>query len=392
MTLTQTQKTWIGAGIVAAGMVALWTLVVKADAADLGGNCCSDLEERIAELEATTARKGNKKVAVTIYGTVNKALLFYDLDGESDQRIIENTASESRVAFVGEAKFEKGWAAGFVIEVGIGRWDILTDIAAVSNSSEIYTRQSAVYLTSPAGKVSLGLTSEASDGIAELTTANTGAVVRSLSLRPLLGGDGITENLDLFDGQRLNVLRYDSPAIAGFIVSASWSQDGTDLGTGQSDVWDVAVRWAGEFSGFRAIAGVAYRDGAVFPGAAPIIPIGVVAFDQDTVSGSASLMHMGTGLFVTAAAGKADLGGTEIKGLHITPGIEKNWFGLGPTTLYGEWMRWEIDGGGEIEMYGFGAVQAINNAATDIYLNYRNLDLGGDEDVDTWMTGARVKF
>ena len=33
-----------------------------AKAADLGGDCCADLEERVAELEATTARKGNKKV------------------------------------------------------------------------------------------------------------------------------------------------------------------------------------------------------------------------------------------------------------------------------------------------------------------------------------------
>jgi hypothetical protein len=30
-------------------------------AADLGGDCCADLEERVAELEATTASKGNSK-------------------------------------------------------------------------------------------------------------------------------------------------------------------------------------------------------------------------------------------------------------------------------------------------------------------------------------------
>ncbi len=35
-----------------------------AKAADLGGDCCADLEERVAELEATTVRKGNKKVSV----------------------------------------------------------------------------------------------------------------------------------------------------------------------------------------------------------------------------------------------------------------------------------------------------------------------------------------
>ena len=29
--------------------------------ADLGGDCCTDLEERVAELEATTARKATAK-------------------------------------------------------------------------------------------------------------------------------------------------------------------------------------------------------------------------------------------------------------------------------------------------------------------------------------------
>src|SRR5436309_2065925 len=30
--------------------------------ADLGGDCCADLEERVAELEATTTRKGTRNV------------------------------------------------------------------------------------------------------------------------------------------------------------------------------------------------------------------------------------------------------------------------------------------------------------------------------------------
>jgi hypothetical protein len=37
-----------------------------AKAADLGGDCCADLEDRVAELEATTVRKGNKKVSVQL--------------------------------------------------------------------------------------------------------------------------------------------------------------------------------------------------------------------------------------------------------------------------------------------------------------------------------------
>ena len=51
---------------------------VSAKAADLGGDCCADLEERVAELEATTARKGNRKVSLTVSGWVNEAIFAWD--------------------------------------------------------------------------------------------------------------------------------------------------------------------------------------------------------------------------------------------------------------------------------------------------------------------------
>ena len=47
--------------------------VGTAKAADLGGDCCADLEDRITQLEATTVQKGNKKVTVTLYGRVNRS-------------------------------------------------------------------------------------------------------------------------------------------------------------------------------------------------------------------------------------------------------------------------------------------------------------------------------
>ncbi len=66
--------------LVAAGLLA-GGLATSANAADLGGNCCADLEERIAELEATTARKGNRKVSLTVSGWVGQQVTFWD-DGE----------------------------------------------------------------------------------------------------------------------------------------------------------------------------------------------------------------------------------------------------------------------------------------------------------------------
>ena len=61
-----------------------------AKAADLGGDCCADLEERVAELEATTVRKGNKKVSVQIYGKVNYATMWWDDGGEQNVYTVNN--------------------------------------------------------------------------------------------------------------------------------------------------------------------------------------------------------------------------------------------------------------------------------------------------------------
>jgi len=52
--------------VAAAGFLMGGMTLTPAVAADLGGDCCADLEERVAELEATTVRKGNRKVSLTI--------------------------------------------------------------------------------------------------------------------------------------------------------------------------------------------------------------------------------------------------------------------------------------------------------------------------------------
>ena len=46
----------LGAGFLFGGSIG------NLQAADLGGNCCADLEERIAELEAMSVRKKNTHV------------------------------------------------------------------------------------------------------------------------------------------------------------------------------------------------------------------------------------------------------------------------------------------------------------------------------------------
>ena len=64
--------------------VSLCAVAASAQAADLGGDCCADLEERVAELEATTARKGNRKVKLMISGYVAQEITWWDDGGESN--------------------------------------------------------------------------------------------------------------------------------------------------------------------------------------------------------------------------------------------------------------------------------------------------------------------
>jgi len=90
--------------------------VGSARAADLGGNCCADLEERIAELEATTARKGNRKMSLTITGQVNRMIMAWD-DGHTRGVYygIDNINSSSRFSFLGEAAATPWLKFGFEI-------------------------------------------------------------------------------------------------------------------------------------------------------------------------------------------------------------------------------------------------------------------------------------
>ena len=385
-----------------------WIVTAEAKAADLGGACCADLEERIAELEATTARKGNKKVSLTISGVVNQGIIGWTdgLLGDSDVSVQPNGINPTRVTFVGDAKIAQGWKAGFIIELAQGQWDVLSGALGIDDGIDVYTRQAAVFIQSPAGRVTVGKTNQASYWANSVSTANLRDSDEMLSLCPVLGCSNLTQNLDIYNGQFLDVVRYDSPLMAGFIVSASWSRDGTNnIFTGTTtpqDVWDVALRYAGEFNAqWRVAAAVAYRNGAVFQGLTPILPFPVIAFDQTTAVASGSVMYMPMGIFVDGAVGQADFSGVGFGGLgkitswEVRPGVEQRLSKLGKTTVYASFMELKIDGvTGAPRVYGLGAVQAIDAAAANLYARWNHWDTDGltTSPADVFMAGMALHF
>ncbi len=106
--------------LAAAGLFVGGVAMPSAKAADLGGDCCADLEERVAELEATTARKGNRRMSLTVTGQVNRGVLFWDDGHKSDVYYgLDSTNSSSRFTFLGEAKITGAVKAGFEIMIEI---------------------------------------------------------------------------------------------------------------------------------------------------------------------------------------------------------------------------------------------------------------------------------
>ena len=87
-------------------------------AADLGDSCCADLESRVAELESTTARKGNRNVSLTISGYVAQEVTWWDDGGESNIYLHGlGPTQATHVKFTGEAQFAPGWTAGYTLRI-----------------------------------------------------------------------------------------------------------------------------------------------------------------------------------------------------------------------------------------------------------------------------------
>lgn len=373
--------------------VAAIGLAWPAQAADLGGSCCKDLEERVAELEAAAARKGNRKMSLIVYGQVNMAYLSLSLDDENiyDQ-IGDNGVSESRFGMRGRARINPDWSAGYRIEVEVGVNRFTLDGGGISQGETLQLRRANVWLGNKAiGRFTLGRSNDSSYGVGEIDLSNASVAARRLSLEPLGSRflNGVEPNDLPFRGGQANIIRYDSPRFAGFTVSAHWGED---------DAWGVALRYAGEFGQIRVAAGAGYRD----------VTIEGIGAESQTYQVSGSLMHTPSGVFVGGSWGRFEgdlvfqvnglpafgVADIDVEGWHINGGVEAKLVSVGPTTLFAEYGELDISGADvSPSLWGIGVVQAVNPAAMHFYATYRQISPDiGDVDIDQFMVGARVRF
>lgn len=400
----------------------------SAQAADFGygGDCCADLEERIAELEATTARKGNRKVSLTIYGHVNEAIGWWDDGVETNVYNMTNDTSRTRFGFRGKASITSDLYAEYRIEIGIRAAAQQTMSANnLGTTGQMDLRHSSWTLGSKTfGEVTVGQTSMAHDGILQNQTANIKHFANNdifdFPSDFIVRGDGtrwdvLIQNREPGEGSRANAIRYDTPEIFGFAASAHWGED---------DIWGMALRYAGEIGQFKVIGGIGYAEMTLTDEECTSIDPSDAYCEEYGMSGS--IMHTPTGLFVTGGYGlrkdyrRADLGGS-LDNRHwlIQAGIEQQWTPLGKTTIFGGYQNRDAgvsvtgfdDVTGdpdtwrdvEVDMFEVGINQEVSAAAMNFYLHYKHYDAtltdptaGGalvpTEDFQTVIGGAMIKF
>ncbi len=453
----------------AAGLFVGGLSLSPAQAADLGGDCCADLEERVAELEATTVRKGNRKVSVKLSGHVNRMLLWWDDGINDDVYSVDNGESESRFRLSGGASIMPGLSAGFLIEVGV----ISADSELVDQRIDGFDTENGDGFLSARkvsfnlkhdqlGKLTVGRDSPATDDIIHLNLSqnpiadaspewtenfflvarrNTGINNAALGCNGAACVTGLRHSVlapDL-DTRRGDIVRYDSPSLFGLVISAAWGED---------DLADIAVRYKKEWNSIRLVAGIGYlwdtdETETFLPTSAeyPSNPTAVLEsqrlyltsvidcpspglgqaacvderFDFEELKGSASMMHVPTGLYLhgafvhqvpgvsvssplranTFTAPVTDQQAEDATMYYVQAGVKRRLLApsLGATTVYGEYQKFDdfgvhLDaapitgfdqGVSEItdtaaEIWGLGLVQDVDVAAMKLYAAYRHYD------------------
>jgi predicted porin len=391
-------------------------------AADLGGDCCADLEERIAELEATTARKGNRKVSLTVSGWVNEAVFFWDDGTESNQYVGTNELEQDRFRFNGDAKIVDGWSAGYIIEVGVNGAGSKSFSQESDGVTAITLRKSAWFVKSKElGKVTVGKFDPATyhllDNVDTLLTRNVsdyeaaGVAIGAFKIR--VGGAfvGSTKWTDILGGFNnsspgqvglRNVVRYDSPTIAGFVASAAWGED---------DQWDIALNYRGEHGDFKINGAVGYGE-STDPGTNGGVIAGVTTGDVSWWGIAGLVQHTPTGLYVYGGYGSNELdllpgvvADDRSDSWYIQGGIEKKFFALGKTNIFGEYRQDDVGkskgaDSSDVDLWAAGVAQNLENAETTLYVVYRHYE--GDivkggvkselDDFDVVITGAKINF
>jgi hypothetical protein len=338
-------------------------------AANPGTSCCADLEERIAELEATTARKRrDEKTELKIGGVVHRGLFYWDDGVERNLYSVDPSKDATTLFIDGQTDLAPGLKVGFTLntDVNFSISETTNQLTSFGDGGTILPADVYVFAASEKlGTVRVGFQASASDSIENINLADADVVADyaildwngSFFLRAKGGGLSKSENLltdiaydNLFPivvGNSANLVTYTSPEIMGFELMAAWGMD---------DLKDVALRYNGVWAdAFEVKAGIGYYDFTT-EGHAPDPLTGLLVIEptleETGWGGSFAVRHKATGLnlavnystlgFIDKCVNPGAVTGKcrgDDETLYVIGGIVRNIIPLGATSFYGEYFR-----------------------------------------------------
>ncbi|WP_420347674.1 hypothetical protein [Pelagibius sp.] len=344
---------------------------------------------------------GQPKVKLAISGQVNRAVNVVNDGNETDAFFVDNDVSNSRIRFVGTGDLGEGTTLGTRIEIAVSPNNSF-DVSQDDEDSGDFFDQRKVEIfarNDDYGQFSLGKGNTASEDTAEYDLSLVAGPIMYSGVSDIVGGLQFTDGDSLtgitlgdaffnFDGNgRRNRVLYDSPVFGpGVQFSASAASD---------DRLDLAATWGGDYGDWT---GVEIGD---------FLTLGAVAIsDPDIddvdyrINGSASVLHMPSGLSITFSGGMDEAEEDNPYNLYAKLGWDTEFFGFGPTGFgvdftHSENVCAECDEG---RSAGIAAVQVVEDWGLELYSQLRWFSLDTEagapdtDDVFAFTLGSRAKF
>jgi hypothetical protein len=354
----------------------------------------------VAVAAALTAPMAAQAVSTNWYGHINRAMQFVDDGIDSDINFVDPTAYSSRMGWKGTADAGNGVTAGAKIEYDFRSNTIYGSGGGINatdaSDTNLRIRHAIVWFSGDWGKLTLGQTSDATDGVAYQTHNSAwegtelghdwGITGFRLSV-PGVANPTTTVGTaysfsSSFDGGRRDLVRYDTPSFGP--VSANVS-------VGTNSRFDTSLRLSSDVGGGSLKAAIGYSEAGGSAGAS-------ASGANETLSGSASY-QFSQGTFIDGFYGTRDMNAGAARSDPNTwyVALGHSW---GNNTAVVDYMEGNDQTQGcNGDRIGVGFKHGLSGGAT-LYTGYHHYsaDCAGlaagtsINDVDEFHIGARVHF
>lgn len=378
---------------------------------DRQAQAISELQQALQQQGQLTATKqpspsphvtsGNNKITVTLYGQLNRAMMYVDDGNQDTWRHVDADVSGSRFGIKARKTINSDLTLGgrFEVEYQPNGSNFMS-MEVDDHDDGLRKRHIDISLASRRfGKLSLGqgdtasnATSEADLSGVKISGAHVGVhdlpasfVFHNKTAADYTTATGSVESFfSSMDGlSRRDRLRYDSPSLQGVTVSGSLTEKNGN---------DLALRFQHSFTSLKIKTALAYAH----PGRGA---------DYEQTNGSLALRH-DSGLSLTLAGGRLHYQDDIDRNASFAYGklaYERDFWVMGSSAFGADYGRWNdlahsAVHGDEAQSYGLGLVQNVQDWSTELYSAYRIYSLKRSrttaeyDDIKVFWTGLRLRF